>query len=248
MKNLSSDDFGEYLQKGIASDIFKAQYHYFIFRTIGENHNAITNLCEEQDQKMFGYIQNAANYDSILSLSRVFDRPNRRYNVSCLMSAIKNAEITESLYFPLTLEEEFEDAHYPHTPLVQIAELTGIDLDKVLYRNSAELCYYLLMVLDDGSQRSRINQIKTVRDKFIAHNEIQSEILSIDQFWDEYGYLLTLSRLYLSLLGELFANTALDVTGNPLNDGVSFQTMSNANWLFVKLEKLLSKEQIKQWW
>ena len=104
------------LRKGLASDIFWCEIHYFIYRTVGENAVLVNELEDEYKKKQLGYLQSSAHDLVLIKLSHVFDRSSKKYKVRCLNTIIDECRKIDSVYFPLAIE------YYPN--LEKISKLT----------------------------------------------------------------------------------------------------------------------------
>src|SRR5690606_18444706 len=103
MKIIDKEEICGHLKAGIANDILTAKYHYFIFRTIGENYSELSKVEQNALSKSLGFIQEAAQNSAVLSLARAFDPPHRLHRVLSIPTILKECENCESKYFPIQL-------------------------------------------------------------------------------------------------------------------------------------------------
>lgn len=235
-------------RNGIYIDLFWAQYHYFIFRTIGENHGQIEKIPELYERHIFGSIQQGSWLAAILSLAKFYDSPHKKYNVSCLKNFLESCKGAECQDFPLNTENEIYDDFNPYLAILKIESLTQIKRPSITFSKPFDFINYLESTLSSGFVTRRLKNIRIARDKFIAHNEIGSGIKSIDALWDDFADLVFIGRLYAHLLEEVFLSTHYEIWYPDSVNHVSLNILSNAKWLFEKMSKHIDPKRQVVWW
>jgi hypothetical protein len=75
------------ITKGLVPDIFKAESAIYAHKCIGQYANEI-NSSQMHIKSFFANIQNMTLTESVLALSRVFDKPNNRFPNRCILGLI----------------------------------------------------------------------------------------------------------------------------------------------------------------
>ena len=230
--------------EGIVEDLFMAQYHYFIYRTLGENHKLINELSDETEQMSLKYMQISSSELAILHLAKVFDRNMKSHSLFSLMEECLNIH---SDHFPLQLNvDSLPEDLLPYPALRQIELFTGTSLLKSTFQNPKSLMGYFHKVLNKPNIINAIRNVRIARNKGIAHND--KDVKPIPTFWDDYIFVLTLSRLMLAVLSEIFIHMNMGWDINLKPNSVSLNILTESNWIIEKLDKLFGRENINFWW
>ncbi len=72
-------DLKDVLQEGIASDLFKSQRYYFIYRSIGEHYQFLQKVEDTSEASMLGFLQTSSHDLCILHLAKIFDISEKKY-------------------------------------------------------------------------------------------------------------------------------------------------------------------------
>ncbi len=106
MKDLKYEDpFKEFLELGVANDIFQSQIHFFGYRTIAENANEVNKKEESNLRKQLAYLQGVSMDAALLSSAKIFDSQNIKYRVNCLRNLLDECKIFDcNTKFPYRLE------------------------------------------------------------------------------------------------------------------------------------------------
>lgn len=236
MRN-KKEDFESLLKKGIAVDLLEAERHYFVFKLIGKNYDQVNKKDQSHRKQSLVYLQNASQELAILNLSRVFDRKNNRYQVRCLDFIIDECININSEYFLLDTE------CYP--AFKRMSDASGIELNDHSFESKEDLVILLKKILRSKSIVSSIKNLHTIRDKYVAHNEHNPKISSIESFWDDFPFLLHLGKLYLSVIGEIFAGQSFTFTMQSEIDEFSWETRTLTSWIADNLIEYLGEDKVK---
>jgi len=248
MSEHQSHDFQEFYERGIVSDLFLAQYHYFIYRMIGENYPLIEQIKEVYEQNVFGHMQLGSHDRAILSLCKFYDSPHRRFNTSCLRKVFQKCRQLDSAHFPLNTVCDWNEEIIPYPSLLKIEELTGIKRPVMKFHDPTDFLDYLESTLSSPDIQQKLENLKIARDKFIAHNELQSDIQSIPSYWDDFLDLLYLGRHYSNLIGELFASYNHERIPVESRDQIHLDVLGSSAWLHQKLVKHIGHRNVKTLW
>lgn len=240
MKKHELSDSELFLQKGLATDIMWCEIHYFIFRSVGENSLVINEISNDHECQQLIYLQNTSQDLMLLSLSRIYDKNSTQYNVRCIEALIEECSISSSVHFPL------EPEYYPS--IKDISELSGISINAEQYMNQDDFIIFLKNILNSDKTKKSLKKIRTMRNKYIAHNEHFVMPTNFELFWEECSFLLDLSKLYLSIIGSIFFNSNYRMDEKVGKNKVDHTAFMQTTWLTDFLEKSIGKDKMIYWW
>ena len=127
--------------------------------------------------------------------------------------------------------------------LTLIQEISGLHLTSEEAISEDQLLEYLNRVLELDLVISKTNNIKSIRDKHLAHNEYGFEGLDLNTFWDEVKDLQDIAALYLTIIGNHFLNVEVFQFNEIGRNKVHFSLLSDSariNWCIGgrKMEKV----------
>lgn len=245
---MTKSKFEIFLEKGFIHDVWMAQIHYFIYRTIGENHETLSALKSQMDRRLISHIQNSSHDLSILLLNRIFESKNKhKRNHTCLNNVLGKCEMQVSNQFPIIFPKWLPD-EYNHPEIRNLSEISGVPIPVNGFRNAPIFINFLREVLATEKIQIAISSIKVVRDISIAHNEYMRENSIIDSFWAHFDLLQRIGRLFLIIMGKLFANTHYTTDYEVKPNTVDIQVMYQCNWLFEFIDEKVGQEKIVSWW
>jgi hypothetical protein len=232
-----------FLQEGLATDVFLCETHYFVYRTLGENYQLINQVSDDNFLKHVSYLQGSARDMMLLYLARIHDKKSKKYKVRCLEELLDECGKVSSVNFPI-LEEELEF----RPSITNLIEITGLKPDSHCLVSQENFLLFLRSVLNSDRVKRSIKNLSFVRGKYIAHNEHNVIPGDMNSFWDDCFYLLSISKLFLSIVGNLFFNSnyRLEETIEP--NTVDFGVSQDSYWLIEFLEKYIDKDKIMRWW
>jgi hypothetical protein len=167
-----TEELKDILQKGLVADILTMETAYLLHKEIGVNADTLNSWENGNFGELFGTIQNALVSEAILAAARIFDKPNARYPTRCIRRALELMEqgvhdlpeIVESHNTKLNLLESGADAEV----------IESVDQGKSVF-----IPLYVASVrrmLDSDEVVEKVEKLKHVRDKRIAHNEAASVV------------------------------------------------------------------------
>lgn len=96
--------------------------------------------------------------------------------------------------------------------------------------------------------RQKINGLKKVRDKSIAHNEHAVDFDDLQTFWADYLDLIRLVKLFISLFGCTILNNSYNQFEDFEKNSIHFSIIIGLNWLVEEIETEIGKEKFRNWW
>ena len=165
-----TEELKDILQNGLVVDILAMETAYQLHKEIGVNADTLNSWENGNFGELFGTIQNALVSEAILAAARIFDKPNPRYPTRCIRRAL---EIMEQGISDLP---EIVESHNTKLNLLE----SGADpqvIESVEKGKSEFIPLYVASVrhmLD--SDDVKVEKLKHLRDKRIAHNEAASVV------------------------------------------------------------------------
>lgn len=167
-----TEELKDILQKGLVADILTMETAYQLHKEIGVNADTLNSWENGNFGELFGAIQNALASEAVLAAARIFDKPDTRYPTRCIGRALELMEqgindlpeIVESHNTKLNLLESGADPEV----------IESVDKGKSVF-----IPLYVASVrrmLDSGEVVKKVEKLKYVRDKRIAHNEAASVV------------------------------------------------------------------------
>ncbi|MBT0810146.1 hypothetical protein KIH41_02475 [Litoribacter ruber] len=232
-------DLKDAIEKGIASDLFLSQRHYFVYRSIGEHYNLLDSLEKSSDQELMGYLQSSAQDLCVLHLAKVYDNAHSKYKIRSIKGLLQEA-------FKLQLTDVI---HLKYADNIHcLGKLSDYNLDWDGTIPQIDLLRYLKAVLDSEVIESKVKNLKFARNKYIAHNEHNLSDPGLDSFWDDVRFLQDIASLYLRIIGRHFLGSEYFQFEARGNDHVHFGLFSSVWWVYEQLERVLGKEDLVYWW
>lgn len=162
-----TDCINDIFQQGLILQAFQAEKNILIWQYIGDS-KVFLESQEKNIKQLFSFIQQSAQTNFILSLGKLFDKPNNKYPTRCILSFLKmldtqsleRIEIIETTN-TIKLLKEF------NCPEQLIFSVTANDksLFPKLFASHFNQRYTGILLQED------IKTLKVMRDKVEAHNE-----------------------------------------------------------------------------
>lgn len=225
------------IKNGLIRDIFHAEMNLSIFKRIADNIEFLKTTHPE-DQKLFGYLQVSANNQIILALSRLFDKPSKKFPTRCILSFLDLIK-AEKDNFPKIIElHNTVQCLYSYHPtsgaIDYLIEAVGDDDPSVFPYRFYQ--FYSTEYIQAEIQDHLID-LKIFRDKFIAHNEV-FEIQGF-QGIENSGIirLLEFAQEIVSVIGWAYFSTVYHTNGNYLLSENAKQRSYFVKHLIDKMKK-----------
>jgi hypothetical protein len=160
------ENIKDVLEVGIVSDLFKAQRSYYVHRMIGKHAKEI-NKAKRHQREVFVLLQNLMFSDMTLALTKLFDTP-KKYPTRCILTLIDQLKEL-SINAPAIIEtiqliDQVRVHEFPDILIQDVNEKNFTGFTQHFAWHIESMYYY------PGFQK-KIEELKTVRDKHIAHNE-----------------------------------------------------------------------------
>lgn len=232
-------DLKDILENGIANDLFRSQQYYFVYRSIGEHYHLLNGKNEIPEISSLSFLQGSSQDLCILHLAKIFDSvnpKNKTRSLKGLLGVLINQNQEEKIYIRyadnLLKLQKITNSNWSFNEIITINELKN----------------FLIDTLEIPTIREKIKNLKHVRDKHIAHNELIIQNPNLDNFWDDVRFLQDLASLYLSVIGRYFLYSEYFQFNGTGKNFVHYSMMSQMWWLYEILEQIFGKENMIYWW
>lgn len=239
-RKFNKDELIDFFQKGLVSDLMYAIHHYFIWRTVGENSDELKLIGKGNIENLFGTLQSSSHTLAVLSLAKIFDSPSKKYQTNSIYSLL-SIEVSEEHFFPM---DKF-DFDYLNT-LSDL--LNGSIIVPDIIHSYSELNILMFDILSIPLVKNKIDNVKYIRDKFLAHNEYDADFAHLKKFWEDFDFLILLLKIFTYLLGLAFSGTHYPSFQNCLPQTIHFTVILNNSWLISELESYIGIGKFKYWW
>lgn len=230
------DKLDDMISKGITLDIYQAEEVIALEEIIGENADQINN---HKFGSFFGSFQIILGRYLILSVTKIYEPSNRRYQLRSIPSAIDLLTLSCD---ELTIEQRPRLIRKMVTMGYDEAELSKLSDSEI----TKIIINYFRNKLPDSDYHSvgncalsqALNSLKTARDKNIAHNEAINISDIPKATYAEIDNLIDLAKEFTSLVGDAYLSIIYES-----DDGYSFLS-SDAKRSYRSLKRLLVKADI----
>ena len=192
-----TEELKDILQKGLVADILTMQTAYQLHKEIGVNADILNSWEIGNFGELFGTIQNALASEAILAAARIFDRSNGRYPTRCIRRAL---ELMEQGINDLP---EIIESHNTKLNLLESGANPEV-IESVDKGKSVFIPLYVASVrrmLDSEEVVEKLEKLKHVRDKRIAHNEAASVV---GPTWEALLDLVSQVQSFVGVVGWAF--------------------------------------------
>lgn len=205
--SISRESIEDTVKNGLLGDIFRFERNLALIRKIVEYASLINDSSNGNFGRAFNSIKSALSTEAVLAATRINDKPNNRYPTRCLRGLLKYLEQFHR-ELPCLREE------YQLLQLLSTRDNTKYLIDCV--KNSpndfsVELKRYVFFELEVTPLVDLSQELKTYRDKVLAHNENAENIVS--PHWVSIEELISLAKFVVGVLGWAYFSTAYSVNG-----------------------------------
>jgi hypothetical protein len=225
------DDLKDLLENGIVLEIFTVDQAIFTNQLILDHNKKLIDL---RVNNIFGFFQSSVIDKIILSLSKIYEKPNPRYEIRSIPVAlevinknIENLDITNVYQFKMKLPYfEIDDKQISS---ISTKDLLKLFLEKIQDKISNS------NTIDGYSFNKNYEPIKTLRDKVISHRE-KINISDIDlPTWQGIKELLLLAKKIVGIIGISFLNIAYE------SDEGKYLLEDDAKRIEIQFNQMLKK-------
>jgi hypothetical protein len=158
---------------GLLTQIYQVRRNHSIWRKIAD-HKAELEQSDSNTTRLFHFLQYSAQTNTVIELSKVFDRPSRKYETRCILQFFKeienNSETLNASKKTKLIDYKFQKI--PHSK-------DFVDLIKSNDEDCAQkFVKFYLEKYNSEYILNLINQVLLVRDKYVAHNELTYQSVS----------------------------------------------------------------------
>lgn len=176
---------------GVAGQLHRAQYQYFIFRTIGENYEHLSKKIEKgsSESKRITYLQSASHDLCILLLNTLFEKKSKRdynYCFDRLLIAFENNAPSN------ILAQKFSSIHLKE--LKTLADKENSEVATV-----SDISSLIRLALHRSDIKDSIEQLNFVRNKAVAHKQRLTSF-DLNEFWWSYESLIYLAGIIRNVI------------------------------------------------
>jgi hypothetical protein len=159
-------------------------------------------------KSFFANIQNMTLTESVLALSRVFDKPNNRFPNRCILGLINklstSAEDAPKIIETYQTIEQLKIHGMPELIIRQVENGNHILFAKYF-------SYHMDTIYQHDKFRARLKELKTIRDKVLAHNEQTTEVCQVT--WTNLDELIGFAHQMIGIVGWAYFSTVYMFNG-----------------------------------
>jgi hypothetical protein len=192
-----TEELKDILQNGLVLDAVTMETAYQLHKEIGLNADTLNSWENGNFGELFGTIQNALLSEAILAAARIFDKPSARYPNRCIRRALELMEQGVG---------DLPEIGEPHDAKLSLLK-SGADQEVIESVDKGKSVFIPLYVasirrwLDSGEAFEKLEKLKHIRDKRIAHNEVASVV---GPTWEAVLDLIGEVQSFAGLVGSAF--------------------------------------------
>jgi hypothetical protein len=194
-------EIADIIFQGLVIDLYKAERAIFINKEIGK-HALLINKSKPEIRRLFILIQNLTFNEAILSLSRIYDKPDKNYPNRCVLRIFKFLkELGDNAPIANNKEKTLEQLKYLRFNAETVKHL--LEDDHIQFAQ----CLYLDFETEyiQTEFQSKLKKLKLIRDKMLAHNEDEKIIQKFQ--WEEFDELISFIKKINGIIGWAYLNT-----------------------------------------
>lgn len=195
-----TESINDLFRNGLLIQAYQAERNILIWQYIGEERSFFEKQAKEI-RDLYSFVQLSAQTNFILSLGKLFDKPDKRFPTRCILSFLTSLEENSSDGIEIiettnTIEllNEFNCPDY----LISAVTSTDKTLFPKLFAEHYKRRY------SEPSLQTDINTLKLMRDKVEAHNEATA---SVYFDFETSTRLLDFSSELISIFGMAYHST-----------------------------------------
>jgi hypothetical protein len=227
----AKDTLKDYITNGIVAELFTAEQTYALLKQIGQNASAIN---DGNFGAFFGPLQSVLSNACLLSVAKLFEKPNKKYPTRSIPSVL---QLLESSSNELLVGQRIIVMRRLAAAGMNIESLAEIS-DSAITSRIVQFYYGSLpsTELVAWCEMSRsLHAVVTRRDKVVAHNEMIDRSALPHTSWADIEQLMSYAKGFIDVVGIGYIST-----GFASDDGHYFLTQ-DAQLAAHVLKKLLIK-------
>lgn len=198
--NKSVKEIQDILEKGLRNDVFRAERAIAIHQEIA-NYAEKINKSDKHKKILFKYLQNLTVSEAVLCTSKLFD-PVGKYPTRSILTLLnllnKKCEDLPEIREKHNTKQELKYLNAPEFLIEKVDSSDHSEFPKYFY-------YHYHSIINDFETENLLNEIKTYRDKTVAHNERVNESLIVK--WDSVFQLIKIAKEIIGIIGWAYLNT-----------------------------------------
>jgi len=205
--SISRESIEDTVKNGLLGDIFRFERNLALIRKIVEYSELINDSSNGNFGLAFHSIRSALSTEAVLAATRINDKPNSRYPTRCLRGLLGYLE---------QFHEELPCLREKHQLLLLLSTRDNTrhlmeSVQNAPHDFSIELKRYVFFELEVSPLVELTQELKTYRDKVLAHNENAENIVS--PLWVSIEELISLAKFVVGVLGWAYFSTAYSANG-----------------------------------
>jgi AbiU2 len=193
-----------YFMRGLLPDIVQAWEAYELLRSIGENGKAID--AAPGVGNFFRAVDRVLLNQYILSVARMFDPPQKKYEIRSIPSSLEFLE-RHTAQLPIT----------ERPSMLRRLQQAGMDVEPLAQLDDERTTQAVISFLREQMPTTTgatplaeaLRAIRTRRDKAVAHNEAADRSIFPEVRWSEARELVEFAERYLAAIGFGYLSLAL---------------------------------------
>lgn len=217
----------KYLELGLATQIYKAETNLLIWRSIAKKADKY-ELQDDTTKRLFHFLQQSARTNFILSTAKIFDSEKSRYPTRCIQSLLKLLSAKKD--FPDIQNKTFtsrmiKDYGWPD-------KLQNAVNDPNLF--AQEFTKYCWSKYNGTDIQEKINKVKHLRDKFIAHDENEAESINVEL--EIFSDLIEFATQILAILCSAYFSRIWTINGQ---SQISLDSERNSSFIHKVIDNMI---------
>ena len=168
-----NESIKDYFENGLVKQLFEAWKNFKIWENISNEVSFLLTL-EKDKQDLYIFIQQSAQTNFILALSKVFDKKDKQYKTRCLdefLTMLNKYDVTNDDFNKSKLDITLK--MYNNNKLIEASKKPQTKFWK-------EFSQHYKTKLKDDLLEKAISKIQNIRNKSIAHDEVFIEAKTVE--------------------------------------------------------------------
>jgi len=195
-----TEELRDIIKNGMVSDILRMERAYLLHKAIGINADILNDYSHGNFGEFFGTVQGAMECEAVLAVARVYDRPTKRHPTRCMRRALDLMELSS---------DELPDIVEEYNTQIHLEKFgASAEIVKSVSLGKAEFIRhyvpYIREILNSDRILSKVERLKDLRDKRIAHNDSAA---IVGPTWEALNELILQAQQFVGVVGWAFLST-----------------------------------------